>query len=125
MYNRHHQFNVTHSFATNFLLSYFNTAAVAHDTFITDTLVLSASTFVILYRSKNSFAEQTITFWFVGTIVNRFGLQHFTKTSFQDTIRGSQTDSDFRKSKSRSLTIVIFSVSHIFLAFSCEPLAVS
>ena len=94
MYYRYNEFDMAHAFTANFLLCYFHTATVAHDTFVTDTLVFSAGTFVILYRSEDPFAEQTITFRFVRTVVDCFRLQYFTIASFQDSIRGSQTDGD-------------------------------
>ena len=60
------------------LLSRINTTTVADDTFITDTLVFTAMTFIILDRTKNALAEQTITFGFVRTVINGFRLQNFT-----------------------------------------------
>ena len=56
----------------------FYTTTVADDTFITDTLVFTAMTFIILDRTKNALAEQTVTFGFVRTVINGFRLQNFT-----------------------------------------------
>ena len=74
----HNQLDVTHTLTTYFLLSNLYTATVADDTFITDTLVLTAMTLVILYRTEDALAEETVAFGFVGTIVDGFGLQHLT-----------------------------------------------
>src|ERR1700755_1515098 len=106
MYNRNHQLNVAHTLTTYFLLCYFHTATVAHNTFITNALVLSAGTLVILNRTKNAFAEQTITLGFVSTVVNSFRFQYFTIATFQNGIRRSQTDSNLGKRGSR--TIIFF-----------------
>ena len=64
---------MSHPFAAYFLFRYFHTAAVAHDAFITDTLVLSAGALIIFHRT-DPFAEQTVAFGLVGAVVNGFRL---------------------------------------------------
>jgi hypothetical protein len=76
---RHHQFDVAHALTTYFLLGYFHTATVAHDTLVTDTLVLTAAHIHNLLPVQKSFAEQTITFRLVRTVVDGFRFQYFTK----------------------------------------------
>ena len=110
MNNRNNQFDMSHSFATNFLFSDFNTATITHDTLITNTLVLSASTLVIFYWSKNSFAKQTVSFGLVCTIVDRFGFNYFPVASFEYTVRRSQANGNFGKCSSRA---VFFFECHI------------
>src|SRR5437763_1513613 len=107
---------MAHAFAAHFLFSYFNTTTVTYDTLVTDTLVLTAGTFIIFNGSEDPFAEQTITFRFVRTVVDRFRLQYFTITSFEDGVGGCQTDRDLGESGFRT---IFFFDSHVILAFSC------
>jgi hypothetical protein len=72
-----HQINVANALTTHFLFCYFYTTTVTYNAFIADTLVLSTSTFKILYRAKNALTKESITLWLVRTVVDRFGLQHF------------------------------------------------
>ena len=55
--------------------------------FITNTFVLTAMTFIVFYRTEDAFAEQTVTFGFVGTVVDSFGLQHLTTRILKDFFR--------------------------------------
>ena len=76
--HRHHQLYMSHTFTAYFLFCNFYTTTVADDTFITDTLIFTAMAFVILNRTKNALAEQTIAFGFVRTVIYGFRLQNFT-----------------------------------------------
>jgi hypothetical protein len=78
MCDRYYEVDVPGSFSTDFLFSNFYTASIAYDSLVADSFVFSAVAFVIFYRTKNAFAEQSITFRFVGTIVDGFGFQHFS-----------------------------------------------
>ena len=51
-------------------------AMVISNTLITNALVLSAVTLIILYRTKDTLAEQTVTLRLVGTIVDSLWLEH-------------------------------------------------
>ena len=75
---RHNELDVTRTFTTHFLFSYFYTTTVADNTFITDTFVFTAMTFVVTTRTENALAEQTIAFRFVCTIVDSFRFQNLT-----------------------------------------------
>src|ERR1700754_3521139 len=97
MHHGHHQFDMAHALATHFLFGYFHTATVAHDAFITDTFVFSAGALIVLYRSEYALAEQTIALRFVSTVVDSFRLQHLSIAPFENGIRRSEADSDFRK----------------------------
>src|SRR3989338_1466456 len=79
MRNRESQFDMAHAFATDFCQCYFDTAFFADNTTMFETFVFSAQTFVIFVGSENFRAEQTITFWFKGAIVDCFWLSYFTK----------------------------------------------
>ena len=69
---------MTGTLTTNFLLGNLNTATVADDTLIADALVLAAGTLVILGRTEDTLAEQTITLRLVCTIVDGLRLCHLT-----------------------------------------------
>ena len=57
MSHGHNELDVSHTLTAHFLFSHFHTTTVADDTFITDTLVFTAMTFIILDRTKNALAE--------------------------------------------------------------------
>ena len=83
--------------STNFLFGNLYTATVADNTFITDTLVLTAMALVILSRTENALAEQTIALGFVGTIVDGLRLQNLTIRIFKDLLGRCQSDGNFRE----------------------------
>ncbi len=85
---------MSHTFTPNFLFRYLHTATITNYTLVTNTFVLTTSTLIILYRTKNAFAEQSITLGLVGTIVNRFRFQNLTMTALQYTIGAGQADGD-------------------------------
>jgi len=86
MHYRYHQFDMPHPFPADLLLCHFNTTAVANDTLITDTLILSAGALIILYRSEYPFTEKAIPFRFIRTVVDGFRFQYFSVAPFQDTV---------------------------------------
>ena len=88
---------MTYTLSTYFLLSYFNTTTVANYTLIANTLILTAGTFVILYRTEDTLTKQTITLWFVGTVVNGFGFEHLAMRSLQKVFWRGKADSDALK----------------------------
>ena len=106
MSNGYNEFDVTHTLTTYFLLSYLYAATLADDTFIADTFVFTAVTLVVFGRTEDTLTEQTVTFGFVGTIVNRFRFEYLTRRDLHDLVRGSQTDSDL--SKTGFLIIILF-----------------
>jgi hypothetical protein len=89
-----HQGDVPHAFATHFLLCYFNTAAVANNTFVTNTFVFTTVTFVVLYRTEDSFAEKSIALRLVCPVVDGFRLQDLTMRSFQNHLPEKQDYGD-------------------------------
>jgi len=66
---RNYEVDVPGTFASYFLFSYFYAASIAYDSFVTDSFVFSAMAFVIFYWTKNAFAEQSVAFRFVGSIL--------------------------------------------------------
>jgi hypothetical protein len=73
--DRNGEFDVTHAFATDFLLGYLYAATVAYDAFVTDTFIFTAMAFPVASGSENLFAEKTVPLRLVCTIVDclRFG----------------------------------------------------
>jgi len=63
-------------FPSDLLLGNFNTTTVADDPFVTDPLVLAAVAFPVFYRPEDPFAKQSVTFGFVGPVIDGFGLQY-------------------------------------------------
>jgi hypothetical protein len=97
MRHRHNQFDVAHTLSPDFFLGYLYTAAVADDTFVPDSLVLSAMTLPVLDRTKNSFTEETIHLRFVCPVVDGFWLGYLPVRTLENGFGRSQTYGNFRK----------------------------
>ena len=110
---RNNKFDMTSTLTTNFLLCYLNTTTITNDSLITDALVLSAGALVVLGRTENALAEQTITFRLVCTIIDGFRLCNLTIRIFQDLLRRGKTDGNLRKI---ILYLCIFFESHVSLS---------
>ena len=110
---RYYQLNMSRTFAANLLLGYLYATSVADDTLITDALVLSASTLIVLSRTKDALAEETITLGLICTIINGFRLSNLTIRIFQDLFRRSKTDGNLRKI---ILYLCIFFESHVSIS---------
>ena len=80
----YNKLDVTRTLTTNLLLSNLYTASVADDSLITDTLVLAAGALIVLGRTKNALAEETITLRLICSIINGFRLSNLTIRIFQD-----------------------------------------
>ena len=77
--HRYNEFDVTSALTANFLLSHLNTTTVADNALVTDALVLTTGTLVVLGRTEDALAEQTVALGLVGTIVDGLRLCHLTK----------------------------------------------
>ena len=66
----HHQFNVSSTFTTNFLLSNLYTTTIA---------ILTTSTLVVFGRTEDALAEQTVALGLVGAVVDGLRLGNLTK----------------------------------------------
>ena len=75
---RNDEGNVSCTFAAHFLLRYLNTATIADYAFVADALVFSAMALIVLGRTKNAFAEETVALGLIRTIVNGLRLQNLT-----------------------------------------------
>ena len=71
---------------TYLLFGNFYSTTVADDTFVTNPFIFTTSTFEILYRSENPFAEKTIALRFVRSVVDSFRFQNFTTRFSEDVI---------------------------------------
>ena len=80
----YNKLDVTRTLTTNLLLCNLYTASVADDSLITDTLVLAAGALIVLCRTKNALAEETITLRLICSIINGFRLSNLTIRIFQD-----------------------------------------
>ena len=92
--HRHHQLDVAHAFTAHLLLGHFHTAAVAHDPFVTDALVLAAVALEVLHRTEDALAEEAITLRLVGPVVDRLRLDHLTVAALEDLLGAGQADDD-------------------------------
>ena len=101
---------MTNAIATDLFLSNLNTTAVTNDSLIADALVLSTSTFVILYRTENTLTEQTITLRLVSTVVDCFWFQNLSVTVLKDGFWRCQRDRDL--AEGAVLLFIAFSKSH-------------
>src|SRR6267378_2992386 len=72
----HGELDVTHALATDAAQGYFDAAAIADHTAITDALVLAAVAFPVLDRAKAPLAEQAILLRLERAVVDRLGLQN-------------------------------------------------
>ena len=88
------QVDVAHALAANARVGDFHTTAIADDAFELGAAVLTAGAFVILFRTKNAFAEQTVFLGTVGAIVDGLRLLDFTKGPRTDVVGGSKIDLD-------------------------------
>ena len=89
---RNSKFNVAHVLTAHVGVSHFHAATVTDDTLVTDALELTAVTFPVLHRSKDLFAEKTILFRLEGTVVDGFGLGHFTMGPAADHFRSGEVN---------------------------------
>ena len=111
--NRYDEFDVTSTLTAHLLLCHLNTASVADDSLVADTLVLAAGALIVLGRTKDALAEQAVTFRLICTIINGFRLSHLTIRIFQDLLWRSETDGNLRKI---ILYLCIFFESHVSIS---------
>ena len=111
MSHGHHQTDVTATFTTYFLLGYLDTASFADTALVTDTLVFAAVALIVLDRTEDTLAEQTVAFGLVGTVVDRLGFENLTIGVVENLVGRCQSDADAREI---GLCICIFTKSHFF-----------
>ena len=72
------KFNMSHAFASNFEVSYFNTTTITNYTFVTNRLEFTTVTFPFFCSTENSFTEQTVFLWTESSVIYCFWLFNFT-----------------------------------------------
>ena len=107
---RNNQFDMTGTLTTHLLLGNLNTTTVADNTLITDALVLTAGTLIVLGRTKDALAEQAVTLRLIGAIVDGLRLGDLTIRTLENLFRRSQSDGYLGKV---CLYFCIFLESHI------------
>jgi hypothetical protein len=91
---RYSEFNVTHSLSTHLLLSNFNSTAIADDTTITDSLILTAVALVVFSRTEDLLTEKSVSLRLISPIVDGFWLQYLSRRPFFDVFWRSKSDTD-------------------------------
>jgi hypothetical protein len=94
MYDGNYELDMAHTFAAHFFFCHLYPTSVADNPFVADALIFTAIAFIILYRTENPFAEKTVAFRFIGTVVDRFWFEHLAEGPLQDIIRRSQANRD-------------------------------
>ena len=104
VHHRHDQRDVAHALAAHLLLGHLHAAAVADDALVADALVLAAMALVVLHRTEDALAEQTVALGLVGAVVNGLRLQHLAARLGQNLLGRGQAD------RNAAVTIVRFIV---------------
>ncbi len=92
--HRNGQADVAHALAAHLLLGHLHAAAVAHDAAVADALVFAAVALIVLCRTEDAFAEESVTFRLVGAVVDSLRLEHLTRGLLQNFFRRSQANGD-------------------------------
>lgn len=101
---------MTCTLTTNLLLCYLYTTAVTYNTFIADTLVFATGALVVLGRTEDALAEQTVALGLVRTVVDGLRLGHLATGVLKDLLGRGKTDSNLGEI---TLYLCIFLESHI------------
>ena len=109
--HRHNELDVSAAFAAHLLLCNLHAATVADVTLVTNTLVLAAVALVVLCRTEDAFAEETVTLGLVGSVVDGFGLEHFAIRVCENLFGRSQSDGYLGKVR---LYLIFFLKSHVY-----------
>ena len=84
MGNRNYQLDMTSTFTANLLLSHLYSASVTNNTLIANALILTAGTLIVLCRTEDALAEQTVALRLIGAIVDGLRLGHLTAGVLKD-----------------------------------------
>ena len=117
MRNGNGEGDVTHPLAAYLLFGNLHTAAVAYDAAVANPLVFPAIALVVLSRTEDLLAEETVAFRLVCTVVDGFRLQDLSTTPFYDVFRRCQRDAD-RLEIALYLIISIIEIRHILVRLS-------
>ena len=84
--------DVAHPLAADLLLRDLHAAAVADDAAVADALVLSAVALIVLGRTEDALAEESVALRLVGTVVDGFRFQDLSGRFLENHIGGSESD---------------------------------
>ena len=87
MCHRHNELDMARTLTAHFLLGNLHTASVADDTLISDALVFSAGTLIVLGRTEDALTEQTVALWFIRTVVDGLRLGYLSERVLEDFLR--------------------------------------
>ena len=87
MCNRHNELDMSGALTAHFLLCNLYTAAVADNAFISDALIFTAGTLIVLCRTKDALAEKSVALRFICTIVYGLRFGNLAKRTFEDFFR--------------------------------------
>ena len=91
---RHGEADVSHPLTTHLLLGHLDITPVADDTTVTDSLVLAAIALVVLGRTEDLLAEQTVLLRLVCPVVDGFRLEDLATRAVGDIFRRCKSDAD-------------------------------
>ena len=89
---RHGEGDVTHPLAAHLLLGNLHITSVADDSAVADSLVLAAVALVVLGRTENLLAEESVPFRLVGPVVDGLRLEDLAAGTCGDVLRRSERD---------------------------------
>ena len=73
------KFDMPHPLTAHLRQSNFNTTFLADNAAIFHPLIFTAQTFIITHGAKNTGAEQAVTFWLKGSVIDGFWLLDLSK----------------------------------------------
>src|SRR5690606_36286142 len=91
---RARELDVAHALTTHLGLSHFDAALLTHHAAMLQALVLAAQALVILYRTENLRAEQTVALRLERAVIDRLRLLHFAVRPGADHLRRSEPDAN-------------------------------
>jgi hypothetical protein len=94
MRHRRGELDVAHALAAYLGLGDLDAALLAHHTAVLEALVLAAQALVVLDRSEDLGAEQSVALRLEGPVVDRLRLLHLAVGPAADHVRRGQTDAD-------------------------------
>ena len=87
MSHRNHKLDMAGTLAAHFLFCNLYTTTVAHDALVTNALILTAGTLIILCRTEDTLTEEAIALRFISTIVDGLRLGNLTIRILKDFFR--------------------------------------
>ena len=69
---------MSHTFSSYFFFCYLDSTSFAYDTFVSYSFVFATVAFIIFDRSEDTFAEESVFFGFISSVVDSFGFENFS-----------------------------------------------